>query len=470
MRVLYVLRSATYFSYHEPVIRHLCRNGQRVEALLAPEIGERYSGAAMQACLADVKGLTIGRLIPRNDRWRWFLFSSRELLSYSSYLNRKDQSEFYLKRWQRYLPSRIRRVVSRSKPVNSLLAVGLTQSFLRTFERLVPPDTSITRWLQENRPDVVVVSPTNMHYSEETEYVKAAKAVGIPTVVSVLSWDNLTTKGLIHIHPDLTLAWNQTHFKEAMEIHRIRSNKMVITGAPLFDKWFQAEHLGIERKAFCRRVGLPPERPFVAYLGSSVNIARDETWLVRELARCLRTHQNPDIRRMNILIRPHPANARVYQQFKETQVCVWPKEGALPDSEESKRDFYNTLRYCVATVGINTTGMIDAVIADKPCVTIMTEYYRATQSQAVHFQHLLDADVLEIAKTAEECADVIEMLWKGADVKQKARRQFVLDFVRPHGLHRPTGEIAARAIELLAMGKNAAQIDAEIRTAELVAE
>ena len=41
--------------------------------------------------------------------------------------------------------------------------------------------------------------------------------------------------------------------------------------------------------------------------------------------------------------------------------------------------------------------MIDAVINDRPGITIMSETYRKTQMEAVHFRQLLKADVLEVA-------------------------------------------------------------------------
>jgi hypothetical protein len=115
----------------------------------------------------------------------------------------------------------------------------------------------------------------------------------------------------------------------------------------------------------------------------------------------------------------------------------------------------------MATVGINTSGMIDSIIAGKPCVTIMTERYRATQLQTTHFQYLLNADVLEIADSAEACANKIQMLWKGADSKREARRRFVEEFIRPTGLERTAGDVAGRAIELVALGKSIAEIRSE---------
>jgi hypothetical protein len=445
------------------MIGYLSGDGNRADLLFDKKWGDPYSSRTIKACVDNHPRLQVGCLIPRSDLWHWPLSASREMLSYASYLSRKDQSDYYLKRWEGYLPA-LSRLAVKSPRFRSFLASDRVRSRLRAFEEWVRPNPQIVRWLKNNRPDVMVASPVNMRFSTEVEYVKAAKALGIPTVVTVYSWDNLTTKGLFAVIPDLTLVWNRTQFDEATNIHDIPAEKIIITGAAFFDKWFGASRLLVAREAFCRKVGLDPLRPFIVYLGSSANIARDETWLVEELLNRLRRHDDPALRETGLLIRPHPANAKVYEGLAGHQVAVWPKEGALPESTESLQDFYNTLVHCAVTIGINTSGMIDALIVGKPCVTIMTERYRSTQLQAVHFRHLLHADVLEVAHSVEDGVGAIERLRNGIELKREQRRRFVEEFIRPRGIERPAGEIAAQAIKLAALGQTARQINSPMQS------
>ena len=62
--------------------------------------------------------------------------------------------------------------------------------------------------IEEIAPDVVVVSPMVHFFTPELEYVKAAKAAGIPSVLAVASWDNLTNKGKMKVMPDVVAVWN----------------------------------------------------------------------------------------------------------------------------------------------------------------------------------------------------------------------------------------------------------------------
>jgi hypothetical protein len=311
----------------------------------------------------------------------------------------------------------------------------------------------------------VVASPANLWHPEEIEYVKAARRLRIPTVVPVLSWDNLTTKGMIHVTPDLTLVWNDTQREEAVRVHGIPPEGIAVTGSPFFDPWFQGAREAEARDSFCNRVGLDPQHPFAVYLGSSANIAKDETWLIRAIARELREASQPELRSMQVLARPHPANAGVYAELDEPNVVVWPRAGRLPDSDDSRREFRATLQHAVAAVGINTSGMIDAVIADRPCVAVVVPKYDATQREAVHFIHLLRASTLELADGPESCAELLLGISRGGDSTRDARREFVQTFVRPRGIRASAGALAAHAIELAAERVPGRVIDERLKEA-----
>ena len=460
MQVLIVLKNVSYFTILDTVVPRLAADGHHILALSDEERSQGKSSWAIDTCLENTPNLSTAFTLRRRDAWRRILFSSRELRSYASYLNRADQSEYYLKRWENYINEGVKGLVRKSKAARSLVGSRLSQNVMRSFESLAPPDPAITRWLKEYRPDVVVATPMNMRFCEEVEYVKAARALGIPTVVPVYSWDNLTTKGLFHVVPDVVLAWNQAQFDEATQIHHVPAERIVITGAPRFDEWFTIGRLRLEREAFCRQAGLVPTRPFLLYLGSSANIAQNETWLVQDLAASLRASPDAELAKMQVLVRPHPANVRIYEQLDGENISVWPKGRNVIDTDDFRQGFYNSLLYCVATVGINTTGMIDAVINDRPGITIMTETYRKTQMEAVHFRQLLKADVLEVAGSVAECIELVTSIQQGGDKKQTERQRFVHDYIRPYGLDHPAGEIAAHAIELAGLGKKAPEIRA----------
>lgn len=464
MKVLVALESTSRWAYHESTIESLCRDGHSVRVLFGKEARVSSLDRVHQR-LNEQRGVDVelGWLTRRSDRRQRIALAVRALRSYSSYLRDTEQSEYYRRRWENRLEGPLQRS-ARLPVVRHLLATRPMFRALAVLEGRIPPSDEIVRELGQDRPDAVVASPANKKNSAEIEYVKAARALRIPSVVPVLSWDNLTTKGLIHVVPDVTLVWNETQRGEATRIHGIPPEQVAVTGAPFFDPWFDS--VAIEsRETFCGRVGLNPDEPFAVYLGSSHNIARDETWLVRALARELREAADPRLQSLQLLVRPHPANALVHAELEESNVVVWPKAGQLPDSESSRQEFRATLSHAVAAVGINTSGMIDAVIADRPCIALMAREYNETQRDAVHFKHLVQANTLEIADGPSACAGVLLALMQGTDSTRDARRRFVESFVRPRGPGAAAGALAARAVALAAQGVRGNVIDEHLAAA-----
>lgn len=461
LNVLFVVKSLSHFSYISSIVNSLDRSGHQIHILFDPVWSKKASDYVVRQFIARSKNVAMDWSLQRTDKWRRWIFFARELRSYINYIKRSDQSPYYLKRWNRYLPQGIRQILY-FRPVRLLLSRLPVYQWLTAFETHISPDREIAADLLRKKPDVIVVTPMNQRFSEEVEYVKAAKHLNIPTVVSVLSWDNLTTKGIFHIIPDLTLVWNEVQYNEAKNIHNVPDEKLLITGSPFFDKWFDVSNLLEDRQAFCRRMGLDPKQPFLVYLGSSVNIARDETWLVQLIYDGLKTHIKESIQNVAMIVRPHPANTKRYYKLVGDHLVVSPKAGALPESEDSQRDFYNTVSHCAFTIGINTSGMLDAIILGKPCLTVMTDQYQYTQEKAVHFRQLLRADVLDVSHSVEKAIDSVAQLLEGEDVHKKQREQFLKKFVRPHGLQIAAGDVAAKAIELIAQGISVDEIKASI--------
>ncbi len=459
MNFIFILRAAPIFTYQESVVRSLCDKGHSVTVLLDPVCNEGKNDRAIQQFAKQTPNIIIGKAIRSRGPRRWILVTARELLNYSSYLYRNDRSVFF-KVQEQLVPPPFRRL-SRYESFRKFLLSGIVQSLLKKIERAFSLDKKILQWLLSHRPDAVIATPTNIFGSGEVEYVKAANFLGIPTVIPVMSWDNLTVRGLLHAVPRVLIAWNFRHYESAVKIHNIPEENIVSVGIPTFDKWFQLKKPSISKETFAKRAGLDPSKPIVLYLGSSLVVGRDETRVVKDLAIALVQHPNPDLRNAQLLVRPHFANAKYLQTLDDSRIVVWPRQGELPDTEQTLLDFYHSLFYSFVTVGINTTAMIDAIINDKICVTILTEEYKSAQEEAVHFRDLISADVVEMTHSIAECVKRIEVIWRGEDTKQEQRKAFVKNFIRPRGLEIPAGDLAARAIELAALGKSGIEISKE---------
>ncbi|MDZ4299980.1 MAG: hypothetical protein U1A26_03615, partial [Candidatus Sungbacteria bacterium] len=259
------------------------------------------------------------------------------------------------------------------------------------------------------------------------------------------------------IHPDFLLCWNDMQAGEAVEHQGFVLTQLRITGAPVFDDWFTKLRPSGTREEFCRAHDLRAEDPVVVYLGSSRHMAADETWLIGSLRAALDNSPDARMRRMQIIVRPHPANWRIYEKVSLPGVVVLPREGTLPDGPATLQLFYDTLHHAVAAIdGANTSAIIDSIIAGCPGIAIITDEYKHTQIETKHFNQLVAADALYCARGAEEVWDVLGRLLNGADEKKEKRKAFVERFIRPCGLEISAGEAAAREVEKIILGQSSA--------------
>ncbi len=152
-------------------------------------------------------------------------------------------------------------------PLNDRSAARLWKA-LRDLEALIPSDPAFERFIADQRPAVLLVTPLVSLGGRQTEFVKAARTLGVPSALLVFSWDNLSNKGVIHTIPDRVFVWNEVQREEATKLHRVPAAAVVATGAPRFDLFFRMAP-SLDRAAFCETAGLDPARPLVVYLASS---------------------------------------------------------------------------------------------------------------------------------------------------------------------------------------------------------
>ncbi len=459
MKIVFLFPHIGFFRHADSVVRQLCREGHKVK-LLFGELNKEKPGITdrgIQACLNDFPQCSSGWLVERQGFWRKVLYNVRQLNNYRVYLNPQHPNPDMRIRWKPHFRSFEWRLIS-SRAGERLLASRAAGSFLKWLERSIHLDGGIALELLNEQPDIVFDMTNLVFNASDTEYQKAAIGLKIPLVIAIASWDNLTTKGTFHFIPDLVCVWNQGLADEAVDLHHIPRERIVITGAPVFDYLFAARP-ALDREAFCLQAGINPARDYILYLCSSIQVAGDETSFVRDFAENLRN--NPATRDTIIMVRPYPMNASIWKGFQAENVVVWPPEGETTDIAGTQQNYFHSMFYSRAVVGVNTTAMIEAAVVDKPCVTILTERYQATQMGRGHFHHLLKADFLETAHGFGESAILIQHILAGEDEKASNRRKFVREFVRPCGLENSVASLFARLARQVTLQKSTVEMNDE---------
>ena len=335
-------------------------------------------------------------------------------------------------------------------------------SILARFETVIPVDPAVHAFLTAQQPDLLVVSPLVGVGFSQTDYVKSARQLGIPSALLVFSWDNLSNKGLMHDMPDRVIVWNETQRDEAVTLHRCPADRLVVTGAPRFDEFFELRPQ-IPRAALCEALGFDPGRPIIAYLCSSRFVAGEERRFVERWITELRASSDPALAQSGIIVRPHPTGVKEYHLESRT-VLRWPKparekasvskpftdpRAAVMTSPLQNADqvLFDTVYHSAAVVGLNTSAEIEAAIVGRPVFTILDPGAEG-QKGTLHFHYLLreHGGHVTLAETFDEHRRQLSEALAGHD-NRAAREAFVRDFLRPTGLDRPVSPLVADAIE-----------------------
>src|SRR5262249_16590336 len=104
-------------------------------------------------------------------------------------------------------------------------------------QRATPTNQEIERYLREREPDIVLFTPYVGLRQIQPDFLRAAQALGIRSAICVKSWDNLSSKSVIRPQPDRLFVWNEHQRREAVELHGVPADHIVVTGAQCFDEW-----------------------------------------------------------------------------------------------------------------------------------------------------------------------------------------------------------------------------------------
>jgi hypothetical protein len=453
-RILFALNEPGYFRFYGDTIVELARRGWDV-ALVYDKPEKRGPDLTVPSN-AGARVRSLGGLPGQVSEGAKALRTAVDCLRYLE--PAFARADYLRRRAERELPTGfgfMKRI-----PGLPRFAVSAGIAAARLAERCLPADRAYVEFLRALRPDVVLVSPVVIiggSGAQETELLKAAQALGIPTVVGVASWDHLTSKGLIRVVPDAVMVWNDVQVEEVRRLHRIPGKRIVVTGAQSLDRWFdRAQPDGVD--AFRRTLGIDDRRRVLLWVGSSRNMAPgdSEVQFVKRWLAAVRASSNPDLRDVFVIVRPHPGNVEPWAaaDLVDTHTVVYPKSYAagilLSDAEVDA--FWYSLVASSAVVGINTTAMIEAAIVRRPVFSVRDAAFAHSQRQTLHFDYLSAAQggFTCVADSLSEHVTQLERVFSEQVPDLRGSDRFVERFVRPLGMRTPATVHVCDAIQRIA--------------------
>lgn len=438
--ILFAGHSVYHFPYYESICEALVSEGARISFVFDADSSRGQSDRALKLFLARHANNHNLLFVHRTTGITASLLrTSRELRAYCHYLRRTSGSSFYLRRQSQYLPTWIC-WFARIRLFRFIFASALLSTLLETMERSTPSDHNIQAVIQKLEPTAIFASPINMRFSREVEFVKAGNSMGIPTFGLVQTWDNLTTKGIFHVRPGHLYCWNEQHRVEATKIHGFSPDAISVVGAPFYDKWFLDHNQPPDRATTLCELGLRTDERYIVYLGSSVNIAKNESWLVRQLLEAIQKSEVSDLR---VVVRPHPRNTNWIQSLRLNEAVIIDSSSSLPEDIASTRQLAGVILHAQFAVGVNTSAMIDAVILEKVCVALISSRYSKTQAEALHFAMLRKTGAL-LECSADNLDELTRLIVNGSLSSRSADISKILPLVRSQASNDLAGNLIAK--------------------------
>jgi CDP-glycerol glycerophosphotransferase (TagB/SpsB family) len=290
------------------------------------------------------------------------------------------------------------------------------------------------------KPDLVVLTRV-FGTSADHPVLKAAARLGVPTVLVVSSWDNLTSKGVFPARVDRVVVWNDIMADEAAELHGVDRKDIFIAGAPQFDIYADKSKLP-DRETFFRKVGADPSKALITFALQNQKTCPDEIDVVALLYEQMR--QGAIKRPCQLLVRVHPIG-HVYGEVFPKSLMGLPdllvdvpgtRKSQFADRDASPEDMKHlaaTMWHSDVVLNSVSTIAIDAVALDTPVICVGFDGRRTLPPhQSVrrfhnmtHYRKLLDLGGIRVAHNLSELVSQINAYLDDPTLDAEGRQRIV---------------------------------------------
>jgi len=251
-----------------------------------------------------------------------------------------------------------------------------------------------------------------------------ARVNNVPIVSVILSWDNLTSKGIGVVKPDYAVAWNENMKWELENYHEIPSSRIFTGGIPIFDGYFSNGFLFTESK-FRKTLGLSKNRKLILYGTSSPRLFRENLRIVHLMIEAIRNGQIAE--QVQLIVRVHPAylirceesdakELRLIQDLSSEYSDIlflsipelMPRDYGYEITSDNQRLLGSMLKYSNVLITQFSTLMLEAAILDTPVINIGFDGFANSGMKScvaghsiTHLKRVLDVGFARTAKTCK---------------------------------------------------------------------
>jgi hypothetical protein len=201
---------------------------------------------------------------------------------------------------------------------------------------------------------------------------------------------------------------------------------------------------------------LDPAQSIIVYLASSMQVEPPLSVFFMRWLEAVRASGDPVLEDATVLVRPHPTNLDPWRGLESNheRLVVSPSiAGAAMNTPEYRQRFRDELQHASATVGLNTSAMIDAAILGKPVCTVELPDVPNRQRGTIHFEYLVTVGggfLRSSTSLVEHVGILAELARADPYVRDQRSARFLREFIRPHGPEvSPVAVFTAEMVKLL---------------------
>jgi hypothetical protein len=315
------------------------------------------------------------------------------------------------------------------------------------------PDRRYGACFRRLRPDLYF--STNLLDPQEAPIIRRAKAQGVPVVGQVLSWDNLSSKGLVPEPLDYYVVWNEWMGRELTDLYGVSADRIAVTGAPQFDQYHDRSDVP-DRETFFARLGVDPARRLLTYTASTRRLVPHETDIVRAILEALDAMDLPP---WHLRVRTHPFDpSGRWDRFPDEGHVSFEGAGTkgprgwTPTGEDMTW-FRDLLCHSDVVINAASTTTIDAAALDRPVINIAfdgTDHPDPLTSVSNfysfhHYRRIVESGGARVVPSPADCALEVSRYIADPDRDAEGRRRIVSE-----NCYRIDGQSARRLADALA--------------------
>jgi CDP-glycerol glycerophosphotransferase (TagB/SpsB family) len=249
------------------------------------------------------------------------------------------------------------------------LANRVGRALVRWLHAVLTPRGTFRALFERYRPSLVLATDMNNYF--DMRLMQDAGSARVALVGMVRSWDNLTSKGLLRVLPNLLIVHNITEKEEAMRLHKVLESRIRVVGISHYDRY--ATGARTPRETFFKNLGIPSEKRLVLFAPVGDRYLSDNS-VDREIVEMLDARLPDDC---HLLVRLPPTDSvaaldgfmgkRVTIERPTARFKTFKNVELAPGDDEHLAD---TLYWTDLVVTGPSTIAIDAAFFDKPVILI----------------------------------------------------------------------------------------------------